>query len=115
MEARGPHQRLGVLLAHLSTGEESAAASAPSQLRREAASSGVLPSRLQPGDQLALCRLLDHDNHEMRDAMKRFMDADLFKPVRDRRPGAASARGKCRRSLLTSPSPALRRAAGCGA
>ena len=84
MEGRGPHQRLGVLLAHLSTGEESPApAPVASQLRREAVSgTAPLASHLQPGDQLALCRMLDHDNHEMRDAMKRFMDADLFKPVR---------------------------------
>ena len=84
MEGRGPHQRLGQLLAHLSTGEESPApAPPPSPLRREAVL-GPAPqaSHLQPGDQLALCRMLDHDNHEMRDAMKRFMDADLFKPVR---------------------------------
>ena len=30
----------------------------------------------------ALTRLLDHDNHEMRDAMKAFMASDLYKPVR---------------------------------
>jgi hypothetical protein len=32
----------------------------------------------------ALTRLLDHDNHEMRDAMKAFMASDLYKPVRCR-------------------------------
>jgi hypothetical protein len=35
-----------------------------------------------PADVPALTRLLDHDNHDMRDAMKRFMKADLFMPVR---------------------------------
>jgi hypothetical protein len=78
----GPAQsrRVAVLLSHVSSGGEEVATS----LHRQATAAQLapLPSRLQPGDAAALCRLLDHDNHEMRAAMKDFMKGDLYKPVR---------------------------------
>ena len=48
----------------------------------DASSRPVGSLALKPGDCEALTRLLDHDNHDMRDAMKGFMKADLYKPVR---------------------------------
>lgn len=45
----------------------------------------------------ASTRLLDHDNHEMRDAMKALLDQDLFVPAR--RAPRWGGRHACRRRL----------------
>jgi hypothetical protein len=50
---------------------------------------------LKPGDTEALTRLLDHDNHDMRGAMKAFMKADLYKPVRGVWADSSVARAWC--------------------
>ena len=65
-------------------------------------------------DVAAITRLLDHDNHAMRDAMKELMKADLFAPVR----GAAVALRRLvprARSPVASPPPAVQHAAARGA
>ena len=103
---RSPAQRrVGVLLGHVSGVEAHvpsplAAVNSPAYTSDAAqlhlvpthasvqAPAGGAPARpagslaLKPGDCEALTRLLDHDNHDMRGAMKAFMKADLYKPVR---------------------------------
>ncbi len=79
-------RRIGTLLRHVLGGDESAAPGVV--LRRAPTSAGaLLPSQLSAADIPVLTRLLDHDNHEMRDAMKAFMKSDLYLPVR----GSSSA------------------------
>jgi hypothetical protein len=109
MEASAAHRRVGVLLSHVGTrdtstpsvhgspqledvGAAAAEYAATTVIRRLPTAglahttpvAGNAPVRSAAGgvDVTALTRLLDHDNHEMRDAMKAFMHSDLFKPVR---------------------------------
>ena len=71
------HRRVAATLRHVLGGDESAAAPGGA-LSRSPTAAGPL---LTPADVPALTRMLDHDNHDMREAMKRFMKNDLFLPV----------------------------------
>ena len=75
------HRRVAATLRHVLGGDESGAAPGGALWREPTASPARTPL-LTPNDVPALTRMLDHDNHEMRDAMKRFMKHDLFMPVR---------------------------------
>jgi len=68
------HRRVATTLAHVLGGNAEAVSPVPTSAQ----------AALSPADVTTITRLLDHDNHEMRDAMKKFMDADLFLPVRAR-------------------------------
>jgi hypothetical protein len=81
MDRSGPAaRRVAATLRHVLGGDAEDVAPAGGALAR-APTAGSAPL-LTPADVPALTRLLDHDNHEMRDAMKAFMKADLFLPVR---------------------------------
>ncbi len=81
-DRRGPAQRrVAATLRHVLGGNADDATAARGVALRRAPTAASAPA-LTPADVPAVTRLLDHDNHEMRDAMKRFMKADLFLPVR---------------------------------
>jgi hypothetical protein len=76
-------RRVQTLFHHVLGGDDDGRGVGP--LARVPTAGGMLASgapAVTPADVPALTRLLDHDNHDMRDAMKRFMKADLFMPVR---------------------------------
>ena len=73
------HRRVAATLRHVLGGDESPAAPGGA-LSRSPTGSPAGPL-LTPADVPALTRMLDHDNHDMREAMKRFMKNDLFLPV----------------------------------
>lgn len=71
-------RRVATLLRHVLGGDDDAGA----LHRVPTAAAAVFQPTLPATDIPVLTRLLDHDNHEMRDAMKHFMNSDLYKPVR---------------------------------
>ena len=73
-------RRIAATLGHVLGGDE-----APALARAPTAGSVAVT----PADVPALQRLLDHDNHDMRTAMKNFMKDPLFLPVRGARPAPA--------------------------
>ena len=75
------HRRVAATLRHVLGGVEGGVAPGGA-LRRVPTGAPARAPLLTPADVPALTRMLDHDNHEMREAMKRFMKADLFMPVR---------------------------------
>ena len=77
-------RRIAATLGHVLGGDE-----APALARAPTAGSVAVT----PADVPALQRLLDHDNHDMRNAMKNFMKDPLFLPVRRARRAAVRRSG----------------------
>lgn len=76
------HRRVAATLRHVLGGDDAGAVAVGGALSRAPTGSPARAPLLTPADVPALTRMLDHDNHDMRDNMKRFMKSDLYLPVR---------------------------------